>query len=148
MNKLAANLIVKSIAPEVSVSYEADSETCFDHDMCAVIIGNDFQEDDCGFMRHLRYNHDFAQAYDYSLALWSLLHELGHYFTGNDGYIEDEDMAKYALCYMTPRDMAQDNPYIQNLYFNITNEWNATEWAIDWVVSHPRLSRLFNTLLK
>ena len=146
MNTLT--LIVKSIAPKVKVVYEPDSSTCFDHDMCAVVIGDDFQTDDCGFMRHIKYNHGFTEAYDYSINLWSILHELGHYFTSEDGYISYEDEEKYTLCAMIPRAIADENPYIQNLYFDIEAEYEATEWAINWIKSHPRLARIYSNLVK
>ena len=141
----ALSFIVKTIAPRVKVVYEPESSTCFDHDMKAVVIGDDFQTDDCGFMRHIVENHGFSQAYDYSINLWSVLHELGHYFTGDDGVISEEEALTYAFCAMIPR---SDNPKIQNIYFNIPAEFNATEWAIDWIVSHPRLAKIYNRLVK
>lgn len=147
MNKLVANFIVKSIAPSVSLHYEEDSSTCFDHDLKAVIIGDDF-EDDCGFMRHIKYNHNFAQAYDYSINLWSILHELGHYFVGDDGVVSEEEAVQYAFCAMLSKDIVANNPYLQNVYFDIEAEFKATEWAIDWIVSHPRLAKIYNNLLK
>ena len=139
--------IVKSIAPEVDVVYEPDSFTCFDHDLEAVVIGNDFQLDDRGFMRHIVETHDFAQAYDYSLMLWSILHELGHYFTGDDGWVDEEEANQYLVCSLVPSEIA-DDPKIQDLYFNIPSEYEATEWAIDWVKANPELATRFNNMLK
>jgi len=144
----ALSFIVKTIAPRVKVIYELESPTCFDHDIKAVIIGNDFQTDDCGFMRHIVEKHNFADAYNYSMSLWSVLHELGHYFTGDDGYISDEEAVQYAICAMIPRKHADASPEIQNMYFDIESEYNATEWAINWIVSHPRLARIYNRLVK
>jgi hypothetical protein len=139
--------IVKSIAPEVDVVYEPDSFTCFDHDLEAVVIGNDFQLDDRGFMRHIVETHDFAQAYDYSLAFWSILHELGHYFTGDDGWVDEEEANQYLVCSLVPSEIA-DDPKIQDLYFNIPSEYEATEWAIDWIKANPELATRFNNMLK
>lgn len=140
--------IVKSIAPEVEVRCEDDEITCFDYDLNAVIIGKDFQIDDCGFMRHVRYNHNFEDAYEYSLMFWSILHELGHYFTGNNGYLSDEEMADYILCGLIPREMADENEALQNIYFDIESEWNATEWAINWIKNNTELAKTFTELLK
>jgi hypothetical protein len=143
----ALSFIVKSIAPEVDVVYEPDSFTCFDHDLEAVVIGNDFQLDDRGFMRHIVETHDFAQAYDYSLMLWSVLHELGHYFTGDDGWVDEEEANQYLVCSLVPSEIA-DDPKIQDLYFNIPSEYEATEWAIDWIKANPELATRFNNMLK
>lgn len=142
------SLIVKSIAPKVRVIYEDDSETCFDHDLKAVIIGNDFQLDDCGFMRHIKEEHKFSEAFDYSINLWGVLHELGHYFTSDDGYISNEEAMQYAICSMIPREVADQNPSIQNVYFDIPCEYKATEWAINWIKSHKKLAKFYNKLVK
>ena len=144
----AIKIVVKSIAPKVKVVYDPESETCFDHDLKAVIIGDDFRDDDYGFMRHIKYNHNFAEAYDYSINLWSILHELGHYFVGDNGYVSEEELAQYAICAMMPHDVAKDNPYLQNLYFDIPAEYNATEWAITWIMKHRKLAKIFNELVK
>ena len=146
MDKL--NYIVKSIAPEINVIYDETEPTCFDHDLKAISIGVDFQDDDCGFMRHIKFNHDYPEAEEYSLTLWSILHELGHYFTSNNGYISTEELAEYALCGLIPREIAENNESIQNMYFDIESEWNATEWAINWIKDNTDLARQFNDLLK
>lgn len=143
----ACKLIVKSIAPKVNVICDENDYTCFDHDLKTVIIGGDLNND-YGFMRHLKYNHNFPEAYDYSIKLWSILHELGHYFEGNDGIIDEEEMTQRAICSLIPNEMAKDNPYIQNLYFNLQSEYDATEWAITWVMKHKRLAKIFNALVK
>lgn len=143
MNTLA--FIVNSIAPEVRLVYEPNSPTCFDHDLKAVVIGNDLQ-DDRGFMRHIVETHDFAQAYDYSLVLWSVLHELGHYFTSDDGWIDEDEASQYLVCALVSKE-ATDDPKIQDLYFNIPSEYEATEWAIDWIKANPELATRFNNML-
>lgn len=146
MDKL--NYIVKTIAPEIDVIYEEGGKTCFDHDLKAVIVGTDFQEDDCGFMRHIRYNHNFTDTYKYSLTLWSILHELGHYFTSDNGYVSQEEITEYIICGLIPREIANENEIIQNMYFDIESEWNATEWAINWIKNNTELAKTFTELLK
>ena len=141
-------LIVKSIAPKVDVIYEDDSITCFDFDLNAVIIGKDLMLDDCGFIRHIIDRHKFVNAQQYSLIFWSILHELGHYFTGDDGIVSDEDAMQYTICAMIPREAVDENPNIQSFYFDIENEWNATEWAINWIQTHKLLAKLFNYIVK
>jgi hypothetical protein len=99
---------------------------------------------DLGFLRHLREVHNCPLSY--KLSLWTILHEIGHYHT-LDYCEEDNELEVRAICAMVDRDKAEHCVEIQDLYFNLESEWEATEWAIDYATTHPFLCRIFNHLL-
>lgn len=139
---LFIRLLVKMIAPRVHVRASKDI-TAFDFTTNTLYYNAQNTADSFGFMRHLREEHH-ADPKLASPGVWAVLHELGHYFT--DDFAED-DLQIRALCAMCDEETARDSKIIQDLYYSIPCEWEATEWAIDWVEAHPRLSSLFSALL-
>lgn len=142
MNILIAKIIVKLIAPKLKVGVE-DSFS-YDTEEERVLLGI-VPEDDCGFLRHMREYHEHGELADeFSLTLWSILHEIGHYHTID--YAE-EDLATRALCAAIPKEVAEKNPSIQDLYFNMDDEFLATDWAVDFAYNHFRLCKIFDRLV-
>lgn len=135
----------KIVAPRLKIRYDDNEQTCYDCNEECLIIGNDFCGDDCGFMRHLREVHGYTDADRYSLALWTLLHEIGHYNTVD--YAEDDLIAR-AICGLASREEALKDLKLQDIYFNIENEWEATEWAIEWINSHKRIAKILNWIVR
>ena len=71
--------------------------------------------------------------------MWTLLHEIGHFETAEIVDPED-DLANRALFAITSKEQARGDKELQDLYFSMDSEWQATEWAIDWVANHHKLA--------
>lgn len=144
MKKLfQARLLVKMIAPRVHVKADEGNGTEFEWDTNTIYYDREDSPFDLGFARHLREKHFFEHPEEYSNQLWSLLHELGHYFYQD----EEEDLEAKAICALMPQELVIDNPELQNLYYDSPDEFVATEWAIDWIVGHPKLAKWFSKIL-
>lgn len=127
MTKTEIRNFIQSIA-DVKVSFKKEGYW-YDNEKEAINVDlTDF--DDMGFMRHLREVHKCDFVDDYPLALWSILHEIGHYYTLDDVEEDDED-DRIALT-LTTSEIA-NNKKVQDRYFNMPSEWAATEWAIQFV---------------
>jgi len=135
-------LLVKLIAPRVRIK-RAENGCEFEWDTNTIYYDRNDDPQDVGFMRHLREKHFFPNPERYSHRLWSILHELGHYFNPD----EEEDTISKAICALLPLDFAQTTPTLQDMYYDSPDEFAATEWACDWIDFHPFLSSLFSALL-
>ena len=82
------------------------------------------------FMEHLKNVHGFNNADNYNETLWTALHEMGHHFT-------------YDFCEPT-----EELPGETEEYYNSEIEWEATEWAMRFVISHRTLCKFFNLFMK
>ena len=102
--------------------------SCYDS-MDEVIFINLFAEEDNAFIEHVINSHGFVEAGKYSNTFWTILHEVGHYFTEN--MFEEDTEIVYETDDLTA-------------YFNLENEWLATEWAIDFILAHPIISKIFS----
>ena len=138
-------IAIKIVAPRLKIRYDDNKQTCYDCDEKCLIIGNDFNGNDCGFMRHLREVHKYADADQYCFALWTLLHEIGHYYTID--YVED-DLWTRTFCGLFSCEEASKDSELQDMYFNIKSEWEATEWAIKWISSHKRIAKILNWIVR
>ena len=126
MTKTEIRNFIQSIA-DVKVTF---SKSGWWYDNEREVINVDLTDfNDMGFMRHLHEVHKCEFAYEYSLTLWSILHEIGHYYTLDD--IEDDEDDRIALM-LTTSEIA-DNEKVQDRYFNMPSEWVATEWAINFI---------------
>lgn len=140
---IIARLFIKIIAPEVHIR-KTNGDTEFEWKTNTIYFNPAANIYDAGFARHIEEKHFFLNPTKYSMPLWSLLHELGHYFNPD----EEEDIESKAICAALPYELAQKNQTLQNMYYDSPDEYAATEWAIEWITQHPRLSSLFSILLK
>lgn len=132
---------VKEIDEELSVTFIEGVGYYFETDTNTINI--DFTEtEDCGFMRHLNKVHKCRFAYDYPLVLWSILHEIGHYETEWELTETDDEQELRTLLSLTDETCRNDIE-IQDMYFNLTAEWLATEWAIEWIKDNRKLAEKF-----
>lgn len=132
---------VKSIDEELSVTFICGVGCYFE--TATNTINIDYTEtDDCGFMRHLKEIHKCNFAYDYSLILWTILHEIGHYETEWELLESDDEAELRFWLSLTSKEKANDI-IIQNKYYNLTAEWCATEWAIEWIEENRELAKKF-----
>lgn len=97
-------------------------------------------EPDMGFMRHLLTYHCNPQERKWAVKideiLWSLLHEIGHEMTMDLIEEDENDEGVRALCAMTSLEEVKSNIPLQDLYFNLPLEWEATDWAVSWAATH------------
>ena len=91
--------------------------------------------EDMGFMRHLSKVHKCSFANEYPVLLWSILHEVGHYFTFDEDTLDDETDERIVLSAIDNKKLMR-SVAIQNRYFNLESEWLATEWAINFVANN------------
>jgi len=139
---LIAWILIKLIAPSVKLRATHDG-TEFDYEEDTIYYDRKPDPFDKCFMRHVKEKHLFPTADKYSFRLWSILHELGHYFNPD----EEEDEYGKAFCAVIPKEYAMENTWIQDLYYDSPDEIAATAWAIEWIEEHPKLSSLFSALL-
>lgn len=135
----------KVIAPRLKIRQDNNEQTCYDCNEECLIIGNDFNKDEFGFMRHLREQHQCEYTDCFKLSLWTILHEIGHYKTLD--MIENDDLASRALCAIVDEEVARTNKTVQDMYFNIESEWEATEWAVSYIKSHPLKAKFLNLIM-
>ena len=141
---LGIKIATKIIAPFVKVKIDKTDSTCFDFNNDTLIIGYDFNDDEYGFMRHLREVHGCKFANFFTHRFWAILHELGHYFTGEGIEDEKETLEVRALCILIGDDIVKTNKGVQDMYFNLPSEFAATEWAINFIKTHKWLSIFLN----
>lgn len=142
MRKLLSWVFVKLVQPQVGVRFCKDGNS-YDHTEEKIYLDvND--NDDCGFLRHLEEKHGFAEARSYSLLVWTILHEIGHYNTLDE--CEEDELLVRGYCAMV--DKSDVTEKVQDLYFDLESEWLATEWAIDYLLDHQKLCRVFSALLR
>lgn len=143
MTKLEKAIVkfVKAIDEELSVTFIKGVGYYFETNTNTINV--DFTEtDDCGFLRHLHEVHNCKFAYAYPLVLWSILHEIGHYETENEVEETESDEELRFWLSLTGEELAH-NTVIQDRYFNLPSEWEATEWAIGWLTDNPTLAEHF-----
>ena len=156
MKKFLIWLFIKSIVPKMKVVF-TDEESSFEWSTDTIYLN--LNENVDGFMRHLKKKHlsqyyqDNAafsmrlSLYDINKTVWQTLHEIGHYFT-LDFVEEDEDeQTERAICALIDKDVAENSEAIQDMYFNLEKEWQATEWAIRYTDTHYRKCMLISKLL-
>lgn len=136
-------LLVKMIAPRVHIK-RTDEDTEFEWNTNTIYYNPAEDPQDAGFARHIEQKHLFPNPKQYSMHLWTLLHELGHYFNPDEAV----DIESKAICAILPREMAEECERIQNMYYDSPDEFAATEWACSWVEHHRLLARFFTALLR
>lgn len=148
MNKKKIRQIVRSITRDTRIFFEHGSYCYYDSDLNKINIDPTDLFDDSGFMRHLRDTHKvpFVLWARYSLATWSLLHELGHHFCDEKIDENEHDEFVRAFCSTIPRN--ETDKETQNLYFNLPREYEATEWAIEFAWEHRELCDLLDDYLE
>ena len=134
-------LFTKIVCPQIQVKF---SNNGWEYDHIEETIYIDPKDTkDCGFLRHLKKVHGYKN--NYSLMVWSVLHEIGHYHTLD--YCEIDEFTRALIGLISPEE-AEKSEKIQDAYFNLEEEWEATEWAIEYAKNHKMLCALFTVLLR
>lgn len=142
-----AAAIVRAIDDELEVEQADENSFEYAEDLIRLNLRDD---EDCGFMRHLKEKHGYADADKYSPMLWTILHEVGHYETAEDYSDEEYEKGlniKLGLACCSPEEL-NSNEVLQNRYFDTAEEWYATEWAIEYIESHPRKAKKMSAELE
>ena len=140
LKKIIIFLFVKLINPKIKLKYnENDFAFCFTNNT----LYYSWDLVDMGFLRHMRECHEWEP--QFSEMLYSILHELGHYYTQD--CIDSNELEIRSICALTPVEEMLVNEELQNLYFNLDSEFEATEWAIDFSCRHRVFCKIFDSLL-
>jgi hypothetical protein len=142
MKKFICWLFAKSITPEIKLVF-TDEGSSFEYATNTVYLN--FNDDCDGFIRHLKFVHGLRGADNFNVIMWQILHEIGHYFTLD--YCEDNENLERAICALIDEDEAKNSEKIQNIYFNLEKEWEATEWAINYLIDNQKKCTFFSKLL-
>lgn len=118
----------KIYAPDIK--FELADECYYDKDEGK--IGFCFDQTDEMFDKHIRTEHNFPYIDKINLNLFSLLHEIGHYYTMDECDESEEDELTRTLFSVIPYEVAYCDYEITRAYFNLDMEWQATEWAINF----------------
>lgn len=138
-------LIAKSIAPKVRIRVSHKSNCAFSESENRIYLNpTDMRRDDFGFLNHIIKKHHFSPARSISMGLWTILHEVGH----SETIDSEDDLNARAICAAIPWEEAEKDESIQAIYYDIPSEFDATEWAIDWVLSHPVLRTIYSFILR
>lgn len=145
MKKIIIWLFIKSINPRLKVVF-TDEESSFEWSTDTIYLN--LNENCHGFLRHLRTEHHINDYWRINKVIWQVLHEIGHYYTLDFIEEDDDEIFERAVCNLIDKDTAENNVKIQNIYFNLEKEWQATEWAIRYVKQHFVKCKFFNKFLK
>lgn len=82
----------------------------------------------------------------YNDFIMGLLHEVGHIVTYNE---EDEQdrLERYSQIDLLNQLGAIDNEQTNFLYYEIPMEKKATQWGIDWAMTHQNLMKIFDKII-
>lgn len=140
LKKIIIFLFVKTINPRIRIKYKENVFAfCFTNNT----LYYNFDLIDMGFLRHMRECHYWEP--QFGLMIYSLLHELGHYYMQD--CIDENEMETRAYCALLPFEYVMKRPDIQDLYFNLESEFEATEWAIEYSVNHRKFCKIFDSLI-
>ena len=135
-------LAAKLVAPKIRFSFkDADEGSFYNVDTNHVNLAPTYLGD-FGFLRHVRDSHHFNETDVIAPCTWTLLHEVGHSHTWLED--EEEEQMRAILRFMD----GTTNPIVQNAYYNLENEWEATEWAIKYIRRHPIFIKLINWMMQ
>ena len=127
MNRFLITAFVKSVCPQISIIFTESEHNSFDF-VNDCIYFNPTEKNDGGFLKHIVKKHNYKLCPTFSLNLWTILHEIGHYMTTDIIDFDEEDE--------------------ENInYFDRQEEWLATEWAINFVKNHYFYCTIINRVL-
>lgn len=136
---------VSLIDKDITVCF--DDTYYYDYENEWVVYAPDNLEDN-GFLRHLNEYHSDARGLELSLLTWSILHEIGHYYTWDEAYENEEEMWE-RYCYQHfPSETVEQSKAMQDAYFNMDSEWTATEWAIEFAKENYPMVKAFDGIFR
>ena len=147
MRNIIATLLIKSINPRIKVNTCYGEGSAFDNATRTIHLN--LADTECAdlFLRHLAIQHKCSFVNEFPIELWTILHEIGHYYTEDFYNSEIDYLAREAIRNLKPSDFAE-NDGLPNAYFDLRSEWLATEWAIQYAKKHPLKCLIFGDLLR
>lgn len=121
------------------LDFNFNEDTHIDHDDGIIYIN-------CNDNVNMVFNHiiNYHKRYeflDYEPIIMVVLHEIGHYMVFDN--LTENDFEEYALINLgIDLIIDENNKYkltteeLNRPYFDTTIEWNATEWALDYIKEH------------
>lgn len=132
--KILKNLC-KTYAP--TAHFKLDTECYYNDEDC--VIGYHFDQFCPTFIKHIKEKHHFPQIMQINENLFSLLHEIGHYYTFSCCLVTDEEEEiRTFYCDLpeeTPSALVLNSTFM-DIYYDLPLEWEATEWAIQFCKKH------------
>ena len=132
-------------APQVHIYFHND-ESYYDHSEKSIYIDKEYEED-CGFMRHLCEVHKVPWAYKIHDYIWTVLHEVGHFYTYSKYVNSKKETAVRKYFAKKDFDTVNNSVKLQDLYYNLDSEYAATEYAIQFIKRHYKTMRKLSLYL-
>lgn len=121
------------------LDFNFGEDTHIDHDDEIIYINCNDNVD--MVFNHIINSHRRYEFLDYEPIIMVVLHEIGHYMIFDN--LTEKDFDEYALINLgIDLIIDENNKYkltteeLNRPYFNTTIEWNATEWALDYIKEH------------
>ena len=134
-------IAVKCIAPKVKFSFNDDDHSYYNADTDSINICAEDAEDSEDFLAHVKRYHGFHGTQLARPLVWVLLHEIGHYYT----LVEDDEEDSLRMILNMAFEVDETDRRIA--YYNLPNEWEATEWAINYIKKHRVFVKILNWLV-
>ena len=132
-------IAAKCVAPKVKFSFNNDDPSYYNSDTDSINI---CVEEDCeDFLAHVRQYHDFHETQLAQPLVWIMLHEIGHHYT----LVEDDEEDSLRMILKMAFEVEETDRKIA--YYNLPNEWEATEWAINYIKKHRVFVKILNWLV-
>lgn len=132
-------IAAKCIAPKVKFSFNNDDPSYYNSDTDSINI---CVEENCeDFLAHVRQYHDFHETQLAQPLVWIMLHEIGHHYT----LVEDDEEDSLRMILKMAFEVEETDRKIA--YYNLPNEWKATEWAINYIKKHRVFVKILNWLV-
>ena len=132
--------IVKDLT-DYELKFSFDENTHIDHDNEIIYIncGDDVNT----VFNHIKNFHKRFEFMEYEPIIMVVFHEIGHYMIFDD--LTEDDFDEYALINLGLDLICEENnkykltlEELNRPYFDTTIEWNATEWALDYIKEHKK----------
>ena len=121
------------------LDFNFGEDTHIDHDDEIIYINCNDNVD--MVFNHIINSHRRYEFLDYEPIIMVVLHEIGHYMIFDN--LTENDFNEYALINLgIDLIIDENNKYqltteeLNRPYFDTTIEWNATEWALDYIKEH------------
>jgi len=141
---LIEKLAVRIICPHIKLKVDSSDITCFEFETNTIFIGYDINDYD-SFMNHIKYIHNCQIADKYSPILWTYLHEVGHYKTRKKFTLKEKKRFYIKDDFY---DLVFDTKERDEFLFNVAGEWEATEWAINYLKKYKMKGKFLNWLVE
>lgn len=132
LSKKRIREFIKGIDPEIKVKFGKDNYFDPHYNYISIYPENEYLP---SFRDHLVNTHKCSWADEFLQITWSILHEIGHYYTDDPNDETDFLLRLYYGC---------DENITDEDYYNLSSEYNATEWARKFIEDNREYVEEFN----